>query len=42
MKKYITILLLTISIFSFGTPEFADFQKDLNAYENGDYATALD
>lgn len=41
MNKYITIILLTISILPFGTPAFADFQAGVDAYESGDYATAL-
>ena len=41
MHKYIAILLLCLSMMSFGTPSFADFQKGLDAYNNGDFATAL-
>jgi hypothetical protein len=40
MKGFLTFLVLLFLLF--GTPAFADFQKDLNAYENGNYATALD
>jgi TPR repeat protein len=41
LKKYIAIILLTISILPFGTPAFADTQKGWDAYNSGDYATAL-
>jgi TPR repeat protein len=42
MKHLLTIfLLLTLSILSFGTPAFADFQKGADAYKSGDYATAF-
>ena len=41
MNKYIAILLLSLSILSFGTPAFADFQKGYDAYNSGDFATAL-
>ena len=41
MNKYIAILILILSTLSFGTPAFADFQKGLDAYNSGDYATAM-
>jgi TPR repeat protein len=41
MTKYIAIILLTVSILPFGTPAFADFQTGWDAYDSGDYATAL-
>ena len=41
MKKYIAILLLTVSILSLSTPAYADFQAGMDAYLSGNYATAL-
>jgi S1-C subfamily serine protease len=41
MNKYITILLLTVSLLPFGTPAFADFQTGKDAFSSGDFATAL-
>ena len=34
-------ILPVLLILLFGTPAFADFQKGLDAYNSGDYATAL-
>ena len=34
-------ILPVILVLLFGTPAFADFQKGLDAYQSGDYATAL-
>ena len=43
MKRLITTLCLTISLalVSFGVGWSGDFQKGMNALDNGDYATAL-
>ena len=34
-------ILPVLLFFLFSTPTFADFQKGLDAYQSGDYATAL-
>jgi len=39
MKGFLIFPVLLI--FLFGIPAFADYQKGLDAYESGDYATAL-
>ncbi len=39
MKGFLAFPVLII--FIFGTPAFADFAKAQEAYEKGDYATAL-
>ncbi len=39
MKGFLVFPVLIILLF--GTPAFANFQKGLDAYESGDYATAL-
>jgi len=43
MRKLTAILCLTLVVLfgSAGVSESADFQKGLDAYEKGDYATAL-
>ena len=42
MKKYIAVLLLSLSTLSLGTPAFADFTKGQKAFNNKDYATAVE
>jgi len=39
MKGFLAFPVLLF--FLSGTPAFADFQKGLDAYESGDFATAL-
>ena len=41
MNKYIAIILLTVSIFSFGTPAFADLAAYNDAWARGDYPAAV-
>ena len=41
MNKYIAVILLTVSILPYGNPAFADFEKALEAYQSGDYISAL-